>query len=249
MEDNLNNENFEENKTHPDMTVVKTKKRMDKKYKVTIVALSLLLAIALTSTIALAAFQANKTSSATISFANGLTLKLEATATSDSTIRIATTNASVSGTFTYSATSGNSMTGLTSNVVIDGIKGTLNQAGYLAYSILLKEGSNNIAGSWAALTDTGTSAVFTPNGSGKPNNWRAKITLAAGWTAATSSNTYKIQNATQIAANTATNLFTKLEFYGSGTAANVTDLAGRSIIMSFKVVADTTSGSNAAASL
>ena len=248
MEDNLNNENFEENKTHPDMTVVKTKKRMDKKYKVTIVALSLLLAIALTSTIALAAFQANKTSSATISFANGLTLKLEATATSDSTIRIATANASVSGTFTYSATSGNSMTNLTSNVVIDGIKGTLNQAGYLAYSILLKEGSSNIVGSWAALTNTGTSAVFTPTSGAK--NWRAKITLAAGWTAsAVTSNTYKIQNATQIAANTATPLFSKLEFYCSGTAANVTDLAGRSIIMSFKVVADTTSGSNAAASL
>ncbi len=237
MDNEINlNDNNQQN-----FTVVKTKKKMDKKTKVSFIIMSVLLALSLTTTIVLAAFHAQKTSTATLTFASGIKMKLDPK-TSGAAIKITSAAYAVTGTFTYSGT----MSNLNSNVSLDGILAQIDQAGYIAYSVILKESSATIAGTWSAIS-SGVS-TFTPSAGSK--NWRAKLTVPSGWTGSSvTTNKFKVQNSTQIAASTSTELFTSLEFYGSGTPANITDLAGRTIVMDFKIVADTASVANAVASV
>ena len=238
MENNLNNEN---DNLQSNFTVVKTKKKMDKRTKITFIIMSVLLAFSLTTTIVLAAFQAQKTSTATLTFASGIKMKLDPK-TSGAAIKITSADYAVTGTFSYSGT----MTNLNSNVSLDGITATVDQAGYVAYSVILKEGSSQIAGSWSNLSSN--ASTFVPSSGSK--NWKAVLTVPSGWTISSKSNsTIKMQNATAFTAGTGKDLFTSLEFAGSGTAANITDLAGRTIVMDFKIVADTASIAGAVASV
>jgi len=218
-------------------TNVKTK--MKNTNRRTVLILSILLALSLVSTIVLASFQAQRNSTAQLGFANGVTLQLTKTGTSGATTSTITNESSGSATATFNYTT---KSGLKANVVLDGIScKVLNQAAYIAYSVQVLDSSTAVKGSWATFDDD-NAAIFTPTS----GDWRAKVTVPAStWTGtATSSATTQfrvLQTSTSaIAANASIVLFTKVELYGSSTAADVTALAGKTMKFSFKLSAHTT---------
>ncbi len=209
------------------------RKRASRRNTITFIIMAVMLVVAVSTTIVLAAFTAQKTSSATLTFANGLQLKLDPI-TPGAAIKITSAPAQVTGTFSYSGT----MTGLSDSVTMDGIKATLiNQNGYVAYSVILKEGGSAVSGSWSALSSS--VSTFTPD-TGE-TDWQAKLTLPSGWALVETPNssTIKVKRTAIINVNTPTHLFTSIVFEGASTASNVTSLAGRSIVLEFNIVADT----------
>ena len=233
----------------------RVKQKMSKGTKRAFILMAILLTLSMTTTIVLAAFQASKTSTATLTFANGIKLALTKTGTSGTTIQIGDAAAAVTGTFTYAATSGNSMTNLNGIVNMDGIIATVSeQTGFLAYSILVKKGTASgtasaIAGSWTAA------GVFTPQATAE--KWKVYLTLPAStWTGTATSNAatafkLKQSSSTAIATGGTITLFSKLVIAGTGSAtdANVTALGGMKVEFEFKVCADTVSAANALAAV
>ncbi len=211
------------------------------KRKFTIAVLSLLVGLSLTATIVLAAFSAQKTSTATISFANGVTLELAAI-DSNASIHVNASAASQSGTFTFDTTN---TSDLETTTTVNGIKAKLmNQDAYLGYKVQLVEvvTANNesteqtISGSWSNSSGTVT---FTPTGT--KTNWKAVLTVNT-----TNFPTISASGDTVTAASTAAltkeasyfNLFSSIVFDGVPTGS-MNDLAGRSVKLKFDVKADT----------
>ncbi len=234
------------------------KRKMDKRTRGAFILMAVLLVLSMTTTIVLAAFQANKTSTATLTFANGIKLALTKTGTSNTTIEIADAAASVTGTFTYSAKSGSSMTGLSAAVNMDGIKATLtDQAGFLAYSILVKMGdagstTSAVTGSWSAISGSGTTSTFQPQG----QDWTLILTVPAStWSASATTNAttpLKVSQSSGTAIATGSTgvvLFSKIVIQGATDASNVTSLAGKQIDLEFVICADTVSAANALAAV
>ena len=218
-------------------TNIKTK--MKNTNRRTILILSILLALSLTSTLVLASFQAQRNSTAQLGFANGVTLQLTKTGTSGATTSSITDETSGSATAAFNYTT---KSNLNANVILDGINcKVLNQAAYIAYSVQVLDNTTAVTGSWATF-DGNNAAIFTPSS----GNWRAKVTVPAStWTGTATSNAttqFRVLQTsnTAIAANASIVLFTKVELYGSSTAADVSALAGKTMKFSFKLSAHTT---------
>ena len=218
--------------------VTKVKQKMSKGTKRVFILMAIMLVLSLTSTIVLASFQAQRNSSASVTFANGVTLKLTKTGTSGANSSITNdSSGSATAAFNYA-----NATNLTTNALLDGIScQVLNQAAFLAYSILVIDGSTNVKGSWATFNSSNV-AIFTPTS----GNWRVSVTVPAStWTGtATSSATtpFKVMqtSTTATAANNSLVLFNKIEIYGSSTASDITALAGKNIKFTIKLSAHTT---------
>ena len=98
------------------------------KSKITITILSIVFVLSLSVTITLAAFSANKTGDVTLTFADGLTMRLESNGISvPYTIATADENAT---TFTFGT---GSMTSLGAAAFYGGVIATLNKSGWIAY--------------------------------------------------------------------------------------------------------------------
>ncbi len=216
-------------------------KKKNNKRKFTIVVLAMMIGLSLTATIVLAAFSAQKTSTATISFANGLTLQLQA---KDSTaaIHINADTASQSGTFTYVSTGTTDLEGATT---VDGIQAKpIDQDAYLGYQVEIVEVVNNVeqtvAGGWTYNSSSGV-ATFAPTGT--KSAWKAEMTInKTNFTSVTpTANTQKVvaKTGAALTAGSFYDLFTQIVFDGT-TAGMINDLAGRSMKLKFEIKADTT---------
>ncbi len=218
------------------------KKKVDK-YKFTIITLSFVFALSLTVTIVLAAFNANKSGSVTLNFADGLTMALVSKGGSG-TVRI--TGGGVNDyTFTYAP-----QTNVTSNVKYDGIIATLNKDGWVSYQIELYETTSGSAiapqGAWSGPSSKGL-CTFIPQGS--RTNWVVATTPTAGLFNVTTSNNlltcvgkvkWQESNSTLTA-----DLFDGYHFRNSNgssaTRSYVDDLSGRSFEVHFTIKANTES--------
>jgi len=220
---------------------METIKRKNNKRKFTIITLAVMIGLSLTATIVLAAFTAQKTSTATISFANGLTLELQAL-DANSAIHINTSAGSQTGVFTFVTTNTTDLEGATT---VNGIKAKpINQNAYLGYQVELVEVVSNaeqsVAGSWAYNSSSGV-ATFTPTGT--KTAWKAEMTInKTNFTSvAPTANTQKIvaKTGSALTAGNFYNLFTQIVFDGT-TSGMIDDLASRSLRLKFEIKADTT---------
>ena len=198
-----------------------------------------MLVLSLTVSVVLAAFTANKSGAVILSFANGLTIKLEPI-DSNAAIHIETSNASQSGQFAFTS---DEFANLSDTTTVNGIKATLyNQNGYVGYKVELKELINNaestIDGSW---TNSSGTVTFTPNQSGAKKDWRAILVVNT-----TSFPTIACSGQSMTAKSSAAltkegsgyNMFTSITFDGA-TAHLMDDLAGRKMKLLFTINADT----------
>ena len=220
---------------------METIKRKNNKRKFTIITLAVMIGLSLTATIVLAAFTAQKTSTATISFANGLTLELQAL-DANSAIHINTSAGSQTGVFTFVTTNTTNLEGATT---VNGIKAKpINQNAYLGYQVELVEVVSNaeqsVAGSWTYNSSSGV-ATFTPTGT--KTAWKAEMTInKTNFTSvAPTANTQKIvaKTGSALTAGNFYNLFTQIVFDGT-TSGMIDDLASRSLRLKFEIKADTT---------
>jgi len=229
--------------------VVKKKNRMDKKTKISFVILCVLLALSLTTTVVLAAFRAQFTANAiSLTFANGIKMKIYAN-NSSAAIKVnpSTTDLTVAGTFTYSGT----LTGLSANTTLDGIKCQIDQQGYLAMGFRVRLDSAFVAGNWSAFSSN--VSTFTPSS----GDWLAKITFSSAWaknesgTTANASSPLKVKQSSSsaTAANTEVTLFTQIVVQGKTAAADVTALAGKTVDFQIQIYASTASISDAVSAI
>ena len=214
---------------------IRTKRSAKRKF--TIIALSVMVALTLTTTIVLAAFSAQKTSTATISFANGVTLELAAI-DSTASIHVNSSAASQSGSFTFDTTN---TSDIEAAATVNGIKAKLyNQNAYLGFKVELVEVVSNaettVNGSW---TNSSGTVTFTPTGT--KTNWTAVMvlnttnfpTVSASGQVVTAASTAALAKETNYF-----NLFSSIVFDGT-TAGVIDDLAGRSMRLKFEIKADT----------
>jgi len=244
MENNMENSEVQLNST-----LVKKRKKLDKRTKISFVIMSVLLALSLTTTVVLAAFRAQFTGNAiTLTFANGIKMKIFAN-DSSATLKVnpSTTDLTVAGTFTYSGT----LTGLGANTTLDGIKCQIDQQGYLAMGFRVKLGSSWVAGNWSTFSSN--VSTFTPSS----GDWLAKITFSSAWaknesgTTANASGPLKVKQSSSsaTAASTDVTLFTQIVVQGKTTAADVTALAGQSVTFQIQIYASTASTADAVSAI
>ena len=214
------------------------RKKIDKS-KLTIIILSVVLALCLSVTIVFAAFTANKSSTVTISFDNGLTMRLEPT-DSASTFKIATADEN-STTFTYNI-SNVAATG--SGIVhVDGIEGTLNKSGAVAYKMVIKESVSgslvNLTGTWRTTTSASRQVyVFQP--SGEKNDWKIEIVVNFDLFSATPTNNQIVCTSDIWGSDSLTQiLFYWFKITGKSARYYYNDLAGRTIVIEFTIKART----------
>lgn len=222
-------------------------KTVSKKSTITIITLSCLLAVAVASTIILAAFSAVRTSTTTITFAEGLTMTL-APKTDAASIKISDAGAGTNtGEFSYSNT------GATPEyeepVTLDGIKATLNKDAWVAYQITLSVETTAqtpvaIAGSWS-YTENADVATFTPT-SATGNAWQATLNIDhAVWAVSVASNVITVKSKAKLTQNDNLTpaaigdyLFNYIVIDGT-TAGVVNDLAGKKFTAGFVIKAET----------
>ncbi len=234
---------------------------MGRRMKVTVIVLVALLAVTLTATIVLAVFAARHTGSATLSFANGVTMQLEPTNTEGATIKIsAQSSSATNGSFTYNV---GSLTNIESNTVtLDGVQITsLSSGAYVAYKLQFSFKASGestytpIAGTWSALENN--VSTFTP--STTPNAWTAKIYNGRYYNSGTANYVnFVLSNPSatsgELIMRTAdskvnpsnTPLFTKLEILGDPT---LRIFASGSLKCDFVLSASTSSNEDAIATL
>ncbi len=205
--------------------------KTDRKFKFTVVILSIVLVLSLTTTIVLAAFSAQKTGDVTLTFADGLTMSLAPKNTG--TIKITAADEAAT-TFSYAAASNKN-----ENTTFDGIVATLNKEGWVSFQIVLAETTSGqtLAGSW---TVSGNNATFTPTGT--KTDWVCVFTGNSNFTLSANGFTLTATGAakwTGTGSALTKDLFSQIEFKGNTSAAYVNDLGGRSFSLSFTISAKT----------
>ena len=205
------------------------------KSKITIVILSIVFALSMSVTITLAAFSANKSGDLTLTFADGLTMRLEPVG---GNYRFKITEAGVDDyTFSYEPT-----TNKTGRVPFDGIIATLNKSAWVSYQISIWEIiSNNAvvaAGEWRY---EGRYHRFYP--SGNKSNWAIGWTLNVTNFSYTASGNVLTQNGTAAweSDSLSKELFSDWEIRNRDLNIReyVDDLAGRTLEVRFTIKAQT----------
>ena len=204
------------------------RKKIDKS-KLTIIILSVVLALSLSVTIVFAAFTANKSSTVTISFDNGLTMRLEPLGT-NGRIQFVTANENATS-FTYSPA-----TNLDNSVALDGMDATLNKPAWIALKVEFWEttSGSDVApvGNGFALSQN--SNTYFCHFRTKNNGWYAEMvktgtTFTYALTA--SPNIFTSTSTAACAADTKIRLFDRISIWGmllSSERNYCNQLAGRS---------------------
>ena len=208
------------------------KVKHNRRTKIAFIIMGVLLGLSLTTTIVLAAFTAGKTSTATLTFASGLTLKLDPL-DSSAAIHITSAPAAVTGTFSYTnGTSNDTFTNLDAPVTLNGIKATPNKAAYIAYQLTLKIGANNAGGSWGTVSSN--KVTFTAT-----DDWKLELTLQANWVKDSSTNSTIVIKKSSTTSTSGEQIFASIYVCGKTTATNMNALAGLSLGLEFSIQADT----------
>jgi len=208
------------------------KKQVDKS-KITIVIMSIVFALSLSVTITLAAFSANKTGDVTLTFADGLTMRISPLGTSG---RVQFSSADENtATFNYTT-----QTNINDVIYLDGINAVINKDAYIAYKVEIKEttsGTTIPAGAWSP---NGRYGFFEPTG--QKNKWRAAFFsgTATFQPVKQADNVFTCTSSTILTASaSAIKLMDYIVVSGANGDTYLDDLSGRSLQFSLTVKACT----------
>ena len=204
------------------------KKQVDKS-KIAIIIMSIAFALSLSVTITLAAFSANKTGDVTLTFADGLTMRISPLGTSG---RVQFSSADENtATFNYTT-----QTNINDVIYLDGINAVINKDAYIAYKVEIKEttsGTTIPAGAWRP---NGRYGFFEPTG--QKNKWRAAF--FSGTPVKQADNVFTCTSSTILTASaSAIKLMDYIVVSGANGDAYLDDLSGRSLQFSITVKART----------
>ena len=208
-------------------------KNVDKS-KITIVILSIVFALSMSVTITLAAFSANKSGDLTLTFADGLTMRLDPV--ESGSLRITTADESAT---TFSYTPVNNTTG---SVYLDGIKATINKDAWIGVKIeFLENISGNLqAPSPGAYAINGTICRFDPGASYDWYSQMYKVGSSFTYSLTNSPNVFVCTSATICSASSSPiELFHNIVIWGKANNSYVNALAGRTFVFNITIKAQT----------